>query len=345
METIHEGLVILTPDLKVREINQAAEWMLGYGSAEIVGLSAENILIGAERLLAALENALKGLSSHNLLNTSLHRRNGQVFPVRIQVIPVNRENGIEAVVVVIEDASEKEQIRLRSEQLEHRALLGEVTAVFAHEVRNPINNISAGLQLLASQFPEDHAGQDTINRMQNDCQRLNHLMESVLSFSRPNELKLAPLDICAFADNLIKRWAPRFSRVHVTPFTQFGENAPKVLGDPRALEQVFTNLFNNALEAMNKNGGTLGVRIALDTTIPNNHQVTITVSDSGPGIPEEIREKIFEPFVTTNKKGTGLGLAITKNIITAHRGSIRVNSFPGGTVFLIHLPVYYGDRA
>jgi two-component system, NtrC family, sensor histidine kinase AtoS len=110
------------------------------------------------------------------------------------------------------------------------------------------------------------------------------------------------------------------------------------LGDARSLEQVFTNLISNAVEAMSKNGGTLAIRIAASDLIANRPQVEITVSDSGPGIPEEIRERLFEPFVTTKTRGNGLGLAITKRIVTAHQGTIQVNSFPGGTVFHVYLP-------
>jgi len=111
------------------------------------------------------------------------------------------------------------------------------------------------------------------------------------------------------------------------------------------LEQVFTNLISNAVEAMTpQQGGTIAVQLEVDEDVPNRKQVEIKISDSGPGIPDEIRGRIFEPFLTTKSTGTGLGLAICKRIITAHRGNIIVNSFPGGTVFHVYLPVYQGEE-
>jgi signal transduction histidine kinase len=115
------------------------------------------------------------------------------------------------------------------------------------------------------------------------------------------------------------------------------------LGDPRSLDQVFTNLISNAVEAMGSTGGTLSVRVAPIEAGQGRPQVEVTVSDSGPGIPDEIKEHIFDPFVTTKSQGTGLGLAITKRIVTAHHGSITVNTFPGGTVFHVLLSAYQGD--
>jgi signal transduction histidine kinase len=103
------------------------------------------------------------------------------------VIPATKGEQLLGVLVFITDVSADEQIRVQTQQLEHRAVLGEFTAIFAHEVRNPINNISSGLQLLASMNEDDAFFQDAINRMQSDCGRLDHLMESVLAFSRPFE--------------------------------------------------------------------------------------------------------------------------------------------------------------
>jgi signal transduction histidine kinase len=117
-----------------------------------------------------------------------------------------------------------------------------------------------------------------------------------------------------------------------------------VAGDARALEQVFTNLIGNAVEAMSKTGGNLAIRMEPIFAIPNRPQVLVTVSDDGPGIPDDIRERIFEPFVTTKIQGTGLGLAITKRIVTAHHGGIQVNTFPGGTMFEVTLLAYQEEE-
>lgn len=344
VESAQEGILVVGPELKILEMNPAAEIMLGYADREVHGQLLENILIGHEGLISAMRTANKGIPIHNMGNISLHRRNGQSFPANVQMIPVQSGEELLAILIFITDVSEHEQIRMRTQQLEHRAFLGEFTAIFAHEVRNPINNISTGLQLLASLLDPDDPNQDAISRMQGDCNRLNHLMESVLSFSRPIEPKLEPMDVGLLLNRIIDRWRPRLSRMNVTPYFQVEDGLPKVMGDPRSLEQVFVNLISNAMEAMSKDGGTLSIRAMSSDVIANRPQIEITVSDNGPGIPDDIRDRIFEPFLSTKSGGTGLGLAISKRIITAHQGSINVHSFPGGTVFHVFLPAANGEE-
>jgi signal transduction histidine kinase len=113
-------------------------------------------------------------------------------------------------------------------------------------------------------------------------------------------------------------------------------------GDPHALDQVFNNLYNNAIQAMTENNANrenaLAIRVRSIIEGGRRAEVEISISDTGPGIPAEIQERIFEPFFTTREGGTGIGLAVVKRIVTAHKGSIRVDSTPSGTVFHIRIP-------
>jgi two-component system, NtrC family, sensor histidine kinase AtoS len=345
MDNAREGILFVSAAMDLIEMNPAAEWMLGYADWEVKGKPVESVLIGPESLVPALAAASQGIPTHNIGNVSLHRRNGQSFPAHIQTIPVGKSGEVTSMVVFISDVSENEEIRIRTQQLEQRAILGEVTAVFAHEVRNPINNIYTGLQVLAATSQPDDPNQETLVHLQNDCMRLNHLMDSVLNFSRNTQYKYEPVDLKMLLQRMLERWRPRFAKVNVNAFFQAEDRVPNVLGDSKALEQVFTNLISNAVDAMSKNGGTLAVKITGRNSLPNRSQVVVTVSDNGPGIPDEIRERIFEPFVTTKSHGTGLGLAITKRIVTAHRGSIQLNSFPGGTMFEVTLLAFVGEES
>ena len=338
-ENMKEGAVLLDRSLRVITVNTAAEWMFGYARAEVSRQPVENLLIGADRLPGALEKALEGIPLNNLGNVSFLRRNGQLFPALVQIVPIPAGEQAGELLVLIEDISENEEIRVKTQQLEQRAVLGEFTAIFAHEVRNPINNISSALQLLSTRFTEDDPNCDVVARMQNDCQRLNQLMESVLAFSRPMEPHFEALDLGGLLQRVLDRWRPRFARVHVLPSLEVNDQGYRARGDPRALEQVFTNLISNAVEAMSKQGGVLVARLNA-VSEQERPLLEVTVSDNGPGIPPEVREHMFEPFVTNNPGGTGLGLAITKRIVTAHRGTISVQSYPGGTVFRVLLPVY-----
>jgi PAS domain S-box-containing protein len=336
---ISDGIAVVSPSLQIEEINQSAEVILGYANREVTGVDVNEIFIGTDRLVPAVQLALQGITTPNLGDVNLHRRDGTEFPAEITTVPLQHKNTTLGVFIILRDKSEREQIRIRTHQLEQRALLGEVTAVFAHEVRNPINNISTGLQLMAEEVPDDDPNQDLINRMLHDCRRLTSLMNSVLTFSRSGNYLFIPIVIGDLLERLIKIWTPRMNRLNIEHHINIASKPVKVKGDRRALEQVFTNLISNAIQAMQEiGGGTLAIKVTRNKDGNGRSTVQIDVSDTGPGIPEENRHRIFEPFFTTKKNGTGLGLAITKQIVTAHKGAINLTTFPGGTVFHVILP-------
>lgn len=338
---IKDSLVILDPDLLVVDMNRAAEQSLGYLLNEVEGHPAENIIISNQPIRPALEAVRNGQPFFHLDNAKLYRRNGQIFPASLQIIPINSETGPGGVIIIYQDISEREQFRILNEQLEQRALLGEVTASFAHEVRNPINNISTGLQLLEYKLPP---GEDleNVKRLQQDCNRLTELVKSGLSFIKPIEYKMEGLDLGKLMKNLLDRWQHRLQQNNILCQFQAENGLPLVEGDLRALEQVFTNLISNAVQAMQtdetEGSGTLAIKIQSLHNAGERPLVEVSVSDTGPGISEEIRDRIFEPFFTTKPGGTGIGLAIVKRIVTAHKGSISVSSIPGATVFRVHFP-------
>lgn len=334
-----EGAFLLTPDLALKRLNTAAEQMLGFSNKEVIGQPVDKILIGHEGLYPALVAAQQGSPTYNLENAHFYRRNGEAFLAQARIFPILENSQVQAIMILLQDLSEQEQIRLQTQHLEQRALLGEVTASFAHEVRNPINNISTGLQLLALNLPADDPNQAAITRHLQDCDRLAELITSVLAFSRPVEYEMEALSLEHLLRSLLDRLHPRLARQKIQVSLQTEAECPLVWGNLRALEQVFSNLINNAAKAMGENGGTLALRIQPVPTPNGLAYIETSVADTGPGIPKEIMDRIFQPFFTTEREGTGLGLAIARRIITAHKGTLRVTSFPGGTVFYIQLPI------
>lgn len=334
---ISDGIAVVSPELKIEEINQSAEMILGYTNREVQGVEVNEIFFGTDRLIPAVQLGLQGITTLTLGDVHLHRRDGTEFPVEISTVPIQHKNATLGVFIILRDKSESEQIRIRNLQLEQRAVLGDVTSIFAHEVRNPINNISTGLQLMAEEV-EDEEHQASIKRILNDCTRLTTLMESVLTFSRSSNVYIT-IRIGDLIERLIKSWVPRMNRSNIDHHINISSPDIQVGADRRALEQVFTNLISNAIQAMQEiGGGTLAIKITLHSNENGKSTVQVDVSDTGPGIPEENRNRIFEPFFTTKKNGTGLGLAITKQIITQHKGTINLTTFPGGTVFHVILP-------
>jgi len=335
-EAVGDTLIVVNQQLEVLRSNSSLTRLLGFRPHEIAGRPIQDILVGPEDVTATLLDALGHHRDAERSRLILHHRDGTPLPVHLHAVPLNVPQG-EQLVIALKDQSEQQAIEDQTEILAQRALLGEVTAIFAHEVRNPINNISTGVQLAASRLGKDHPLYESLERVRGECVRLDQLMSDVLFFARPLELKMEALDLGDLMHRILARWAPRFNQSGVRCHTSFQPQLPPASADPRTLERVIVNLISNALEAMTE-GGTLSVALARAGGDPEA-MLELKVADTGPGIPADKIDRIFDPFFTTKKDGTGLGLAISRRILTAHKGTIHVESFPdAGTVFTIHLP-------
>jgi two-component system sensor histidine kinase AtoS len=345
IDNAQEGIILLQPDLKISDMNPTAEKLLEYGRIEVKGELVDKVLIGSDGIFAALEAASRGVLTPNIGNTFLNKRYGNSFAAQIQTVPVMADQVVQAILVYILDITEYEQFRAKTQQLEQRAVLGQFSAMIAHEIRNPINNISLNLQYISRCLDASDPTQDSIKAMLHDCDRLSDLIGSILTYSRL-ETSFGSVNLKELITYQLNLWQAKFSTLNITPNFKIGDNVPQIWGDARSLEQVFTNLISNAVDAMTGPGGNLAINVNTNNSIEGLPQVEITVSDSGPGIPDELRDRIFDPFVTHNKrKGTGLGLAITKQIITAHHGSITVKSYPGVTIFTVLLMADRKDKS
>ncbi len=343
LEGIHDGIVIISPNLMILDMNHAAEEGLGYTTQEVAGQVIDKILVSNHSLDSLLASVQKGDRLASLEGIQLYRRSGKDFRANLLAIPIRTSEGLAGIALIFQDLSEQEKYRARNEILEQRALLGEITASFAHEVRNPINNINLGLQTLANKLAPEDPNHAKVQLLQQDCDRLAALIKSGLSFVKPMEYTMEPIDLGPWLRQFMERWRGRFARENILEQVKVEPGKHRIEGDPRALDQVFSNLFQNAVQAMSESsshkGGllTLIVRRVLEEDGPA--QIEVTIADTGPGIPEDIRNRIFEPFFTTRQGGTGVGLAVVKRIVTAHRGVVSVNSIPGATAFRLRFPM------
>lgn len=337
INNLEEGVIILAPDLTIAEINPAAESILGYANIEALRQSIETILIGSESLGSALQSALQGIPSLSSGDLTIFHRTGRSFPAQLMVTPVVSKGKLFSIIILLRDLSQQEESQAVKKQLEQRAILGEVTAIFAHEVRNPINAIMLSSQVIEDSLNEDDPNLKWIDNIRDECNKLMYLMDSVLSFAKPLEYKMAGVDLNFLLTKILERWHPRLMRLNISTYFESDLDNPIIEGDLRALEQVFTNLISNSVNAMSENGGTLGIKITEADDEHDRRFVQINLTDTGTGIPDEIKVHMFKPFVTGSKHGTGLGLAITQRIINTHKGKIEVDSYPGGTIFKIYL--------
>ncbi len=224
----------------------------------------------------------------------------------------------------------EEQLR-RADRL---SALGELSAGMAHEIRNPLGSIRGAVEILKDDYSPDEAKYEFIGILLKETDRLNRIVQEFLSFARPKLPEFQQADVNEAVESVLTLTAQEARKTGIAVEKRLDPSIGKRSVDAGMLKQAFLNLILNAIQAMPK-GGTLTVESGLQDS-----RIVVKVSDTGAGIPEENRKKLFSPFFTTKKNGTGLGLAITYRIIENHRGSIDVTSQPGkGTTFTIRIPV------
>ncbi|MGD8821894.1 MAG: ATP-binding protein [Anaerolineales bacterium] len=336
-EAVSDTLIVLDDELQILRANPAILRLLGYHPHELQGLQVQDVLVGPEDIAATLLDAQVHEREAERSRITLHRRDGTPIPVFLRAAPIQGKD-FSGLLITIRDLSEQQALENQTEVLAQRALLGEVMAIFAHEVRNPINNITTGVQFAASKLGHDHPLFESLEQVKQECKRLDQLMSDVLFFARPLELKIEPLQLEQLIDRILSRWKPRLAQADIQCHISYPDDLPPASADPRSLEQVIVNLITNALQAM-EDGGTLSATISVVEST-QGQMVELKLADTGPGIPANILDRIFDPFFTTKKDGTGLGLAISRRIMNTHKGNIQVESYPdAGTVFTLTLPV------
>lgn len=235
---------------------------------------------------------------------------------------------------------EKDKARHKLIQSEKLAALGTVAAGVAHEVKNPLAIIVQGIAFLKTSLYNDARLLDVVDRIEKSALRADNIVRSLLSFSREISLKMEETDIAPVIDETLSFMDDQIRHKNIHVKRVYAPGLPKIIMDSNQIKQVFTNLFMNAIEAMQE-GGILGIRTLQKKDKTDQAYVRVVVSDTGEGIPEDRIGRIFDPFFTTkNTEGnTGLGLSITKGIIDKHHGTIEIESEPGrGTRVMIGLP-------
>jgi PAS domain S-box-containing protein len=228
------------------------------------------------------------------------------------------------------DITERKRVEQEMARKEALAQLGEMSAIIAHEVKNPLAGMSGALQVIATRLPAEGQERRIIGDILERIRSLNLSLHDLLTFAQPREPVCEAADVRALVGRAADRLASE-ARLGTLKIEIVGDGV--VHGDPALLEEVFHDLLVNAAQAMKATGT---VRVTLQ---PLQSAVRILVDDEGPGIPEELRDKVLQPFFTTRTRGTGLGLAVVKRTIDMHRGSLVVDAAPsGGARFVIDLP-------
>lgn len=245
-----------------------------------------------------------------------------------------------------------EQAQAEARRSERLAALGQLSAGLAHEIRNPLGVIKGSAEMLTQKLKDSNPlATELAGYISTETNRLSALVTRFLDFARPLHADLSATDITAVLDRALNDVAQFWKGPSVQVEKEYQSNLPQVEMDEGLCEQAFVNIVQNAYDAMSpNNGGVLRVHASVARRNTRDRQnvdgVEVRICDTGPGIPSELKEQIFNPFVTTKKSGVGLGLSIVSKIVDGHHGSVRIEdaSNPSGdganrgACFVIFLP-------
>lgn len=254
-----------------------------------------------------------------------------------QIIALGAHEHVEQTILHVIDVTDTVRLQEQVIRAEHFAASGRLAASVAHEINTPLQTIQTNLKLLERTLGPEH--RPFMADALEEIRRVGRIVRQLLDFYRPAANSPGPIDLGALIERILLLLGKRIRDQHVAVTHTISADLPALHGRADELTQVILNLVVNALDAL-PNGGRL--QLTVDSS-PSGEQLTIAVSDSGPGIPPALHEQIFEAFVTTKEHGTGLGLSISKQIVEAHGGTIRVSSeHEQGSTFVVTLPLERG---
>jgi two-component system sensor kinase FixL len=330
-----DGIIVIDTRGCIEAFNPAAARMFGYGEDEVMGKNVKVLMPAPyheqhdgylSRYLTTGEPKIIG-SGREV--TGL-RKDGSTFPLHLSV-GETLLGGERRFTGILHDLTARVALEQRLREQGALAKLGEMAAVIAHEVKNPLAGIRAVVQVIGGRLPADSTDARMMKEIVSRIDSLDGLMRDLLLFARPPKPQRQPTEI----DALIRVTADLLQRDHSLAGVRIdiSGSAKPINVDPEMMKMVIQNLLINGAHAM-QSAGTIRVEIGLVAD-----QCTIAVRDAGPGIPAEVRDKIFAPFFTTKSRGTGLGLPTAKRFIEAHQGQIDVDCPPsGGTTVTVRLP-------
>lgn len=330
--SLESGLLLLDRHARLLSLNRAGAALLGLRPRP-PGISIEEA-IGEHPVL------LEVVSSVVETGQSIHRREIRLGPgeddrtLGLTAHSLRRDDGVvRGFLVLFTDLTEARR-RADEEQLATSLVqVGELAAGVAHEMRNSLATLKGYLRLVEKD-PDDESITDYLGEMHREADHLQRVLEDFLSFARPGTTRLERLDLSSIAHRAAAD--PALADIRVEVECEAGIDTD-IKGDPQLLERAVRNLLHNAAEAERHSGGTGPLTVELRR---GETAVSLLVEDRGPGVPDEVRQRLFRPFATGRSDGVGLGLALTRRIVDLHGGRLTLESRPlGGTRAVIEFPI------
>jgi PAS domain S-box-containing protein len=373
IRSMNDALVVLDSAGRIKTLNEAAVRLFGFPEEDLVGRPLDRLLPAKAReqwCWQRLSRQIRREEGLAEVEAAWQDSRGRRIPCGVSGAPLrDRWGGMVGAVLVVRDLREAKRrvaearaatraARAKARELEKAnadltqlqaelvqaakmSSLGRLAAGVAHELNNPLGSILLYSDLIMEDTPADDPRRANLERVAQQAARCRQIVRGLLDFGRPAEGRPASVDVnSALVQSLsILDGQQMFHNVAVR--WELAEGLPPVQADAAQLQQAFTNIILNAVEAMDGNG-TLTLRTALAA---EGEGVQVEISDTGCGIPPEHLQRLFEPFFTTKDDGTGLGLAITYGIIERHGGTVEVDSAVGrGTTFRVTVRSAKGGR-
>jgi len=248
--------------------------------------------------------------------------------------------GKDAILVNMMDITRAKELETFLRVQDKMSSLGRVAAGIAHEIRNPLSGINIYLNTLEKLYDKEESlgkVRQILRQLQSASNKIESVIRRVMDFSKPSTPKLALTNINQPVEDAISLTSVTLRKTGIKLHKALAKDLPMVHADPQLIEQVILNLITNAAEAMKNVDGIKQIKV---TASAENNRILVRTSDSGPGVPLNLREKIFDPFYTTKTESTGIGLSLCHRIITDHGGSLHVSeSRWGGAEFTIELSI------
>jgi PAS domain S-box-containing protein len=336
-----DAIITMDPDDIITSWNHGAETIFGFSSSEAVGKSI-NLIVPSElrdsKELARIAERVRTQGAVRNYQAERMTKDGRRIQVIFTRTAIRDDDGrVVGSSAVLKDVTFYRSLERQLVDTEHLATLGELSAGLAHEIKNPLAGIKGAIDVIRDSLSPDDVHREILGDVLHEVTRIDKIVRDLLNYAKPKPPSHSEINLPETAQRIVAmaRKSSKKEEAHSIQVVEQTE-IPRFTGDETQLEQVLLNLLLNALNAM-PSGGLIQVRLAYDR---ETYCVRVEVEDNGPGIPEEIRRKVFQPFFTTRSDGTGLGLATCLKNIQYHGGNIDFRSDAGhGTTFVVSIPL------
>ena len=333
LQNVTGGILTIDPEENVTFFNRAAEKMLGHNAADVVGNPMQTLFCDRTGKHSWVRESLRTGKVFHQEETVMLRRNGEHVRIGISTAPLrDRANRIIGVLASFVDLSQVAKLREQKARRELLMMLGEMSAVVAHKVRNPLASIKLGMQLVKKELAASSGlVSETAELIDQEVDKIERIIEELLNVVHPRDLNLTETNLKEVVARALFAVSEEIAAKKIKVVEQYSGDSTMIMADTGQLEQVFYSIFTNAIDAMPVKGS-----LFIRGRRRFDGRIQVEIEDNGEGIPPENVPKIFDPFFTTKANGTGLGLCLARQIADSHNASITASSRIGfGSVFTV----------